>query len=180
MPKLLLKASRLRKIDMKWPSRLRYIDICQSAGPSPRPIFSRCVHLSLKYMWKVDFASVFAVRTHLMQCLFACLTPFAICSSWKWMKWTSYATLSIGLAFGSSTLLRCIANTESKSSCQAQSTDICQSGGPSARHIFTLHLDFPWFFRSSAIFCVMSCDVVWCGVMSCDVMWYGVMRCDVV
>ena len=56
------------------------------------------------------------------------------------------------MALGSSTLLRCIANTESKSSCQTQSTDICQSGGPSARHIFTLHLDFPLFFISSVGF----------------------------
>ena len=109
-------------------------------------------------MCKVDFASVFAVRPHLLQCLFSCITSVSICSSWKWMKWTSYAFLSIGVAFGSSTLLRCIANTESKSSCQAQSTDICRSGGPSARHIFTLHPDFPLFFISCGfLVCVYLC-----------------------
>ena len=76
----------------------------------------------------------------------------------KVKKWTSYAFLSIGVALGSSTLLRCIANTESKSSCQAESTDICRSGGPSARHIFTLHLDFPLFFISCGfLVCVYLC-----------------------
>ena len=131
---------------MKWPSGLRYIDIYQSAGPSPRPNCAVFFDLSLEYMWKVDFISVFAVRTHLSQCLFQCLDCFDCCLSLKWIKWTSYRFLSIGMTLCSSTLLRCTANTESNSRCQTECTDIYRSDWPSASDNFTLHLNFLSFF----------------------------------